>query len=519
VAAASVPPAAGIAVRTQPDPADPALIARLDAFLEHEMRDADIPGLAVAVVAHGEVVHARGFGTADGAGRPVTADTPFQLASLTKAFTAVAIMQLVEEGRVDLDAPARRYLPSFSPGTPQQAGMVDAITVRRLLQHVSGLPRRIDDPTSTAEGDGVDAIARRVAGLAGVPLIAAPGERYEYGNVNYEVLGQVVEAVTGRPFDEVVEQRIYEPLGMTHSHVLAEEAFADGASEGFYRWFGLRTAPYRTAYPRATGPAGVSFSSAADMGRWALFQLGHGPPGATVLSPASVAALHARGPQYDDRHSYGLGWVIRPLWETLDEPPPDGPITTPVPDLVEHGGAWTTAHDYIGLVPERDWGVVLLANVNDATMRTRYFWTDLGLLNLLAGGDPPVPAPFEPPEIRYGKQLVVLLLALQLLALGATAWVTRRGGTPARRSRVWIATGAAGALIVDAVVVWLVLVAAPAWFDAPVERIVRDAPDAGPLMVGMVLLAVIWGPIRTILLLRAARRTPAPAASPAPATA
>jgi len=476
------------------------------------MLDADIPGLAVAVVANGRAVHVRGFGVADGEGNPVTADTPFQLASLTKAFTAVAVMELVEEGRVELDAPVRRYLPEFQAGTPDQAAMVERITVRHLLQHVGGLPSGVDEALSTVEGNDAGAIGRRIRRLAGVALTGEPGEHYEYGNIGYEVLGQLVQAVDGRPFDEVIQDRIYAPLGMTHSHVLSDDAYADGASEGFYRWFGLRTAPLRGHYPRATGPAGVSFSSASDMARWALFHLGSPPPEGDVLSPASLALLHARGPQFDERHWYGMGWVIRPLWEALDEPPEPGPITDPVPDLVEHGGSWQTAHTYIGLVPERDWGVVLLTNVNDGTMATRYYWTELGLLNLLSGGSPPVPEPFEPPEVKYAKQLILLLLALQLIALAWTVSLVRPRARSGGRARCIVVAGVA--LLLDLAVLALLLVAAPDWFGQPFDRLVRQTPDVGPLAVAMLILAGVWGPIRTVLLLREAR---APRADRAPA--
>jgi hypothetical protein len=253
----------------------------------------------------------------------------------------------------------------------------------------------------------------------------------------------------------------------------------------------------------------VSFASAADMARWALFQLGHAPPDSAVLGPETVTGLHARGPQIDARHWYGLGWVIRPLWEALDDPPETGPITEPVPDLVEHGGSWLTAHTYIGLVPERDWGVVLLLNVNDSTMSTRYYWSELGLLDLLSGGEPEAPKPFEPPEIRYGKQLVVLLLGLQLAALVGAVWVLRRGRPGSARARVGIVAGTVAALGVDLAVLALLLVAVPGWFGQPVDRITRIAPDVGPLMLLGLVLAGVWAPIRTVLLLRVARQAPA----------
>ena len=484
-----------------PDPTDPAVIERIDAFLQNEMRDAGIPGLAVAIVADGKVVHVRGFGVADGSGRPVTPDTPFQLASLSKAFTAVAIMQLVARGDVQLDAPVTTYLPWFRAG--DGAASAD-ITIRQLLTHTSGIPPDSWAALSADDGDDGGALERRIRGLAATQLESLPGERYAYSNPNYEVLGLVVQAVSGEPYDAYIARHVYEPLGMAHSHVLAADAFADGASEGFYRWYGLATAPWRTAYPRATGPAGVTFSSAADLARWALFQLGHaGESG--VLPSADVEAMHARGVQVDERHWYGMGWVVRPLWETLADPPETGPITDPVPDLVEHGGAWETAHTYIGLVPERDWGVVILTNINDRTMSTRYYFTELGVLNILSGGDPLEPSSFEPPIIRFGRQLVLIMFLLQLATIPLTILVVRRARTSSVPHSGLIVAAAGLALVVDALVLYLLVVIAPGWFGVTTTQLFDAAPDVGPLMRGSLVLAVVWAPVRTILLGRVLR--------------
>jgi CubicO group peptidase (beta-lactamase class C family) len=499
---------AGAVAGVQPaDPADPAVLDRVDAFVEGEIADAGIPGLAIAIVAGGEVVHVRGFGVADGAGRPVTPDTPFQLASLSKAFTATAVMQLVSDGAIDLDAPVTTYLPWFRVGEGESSA---GITIRRLLNHTSGIPSNASAVVPIDDGDDPDALERRIRGLAQATLSTPPGDRYAYGNPGYEVLGLVIQAVSGEPYDEYIGHHIFEPLRMTHSHVLAADAFADGASEGFYRWYGLVTAPWRTPYPRATGPAGVTFSSARDMAEWALFQLGHEEP-ANVLDPAAVARMHARTVQYDVRHWYGMGWVIRPLWEALDDPPKTGPITDRVPDLVEHGGAWETAHTYIGLVPERDLGIVVLANINDRTMSTRYYYTELGILNILAGGDPLTPILFEPPLIRYGKQLVMLLFALQLVTIPLTVRTVRRTRAGHRPRPVLTLLGTALALAVDGGVLYLLLVVAPGWYGTTLRQISNAAPDVGPLMVAMTGLALVWAPLRTILLLRAVRSTRATA--------
>ena len=120
-----------------PPPAASPDFAAIDAYIAQEMRDVRIPGLALGIVHNDEVAHLQGFGLADGSGRVVTPQTPFILASASKSFTALAIMQLVEDGKVDLDAPAVTYLPSFSVGDESASA---TITVRHLLNHTSGLP-------------------------------------------------------------------------------------------------------------------------------------------------------------------------------------------------------------------------------------------------------------------------------------------------------------------------------------------------------------------------------------------
>ena len=179
-------------------PSGPADTATVDNWLEAQLRDAGIPGGALAIVRDGRVVDERGFGTADLTGRPVTATTPFVIGSLSKSITALAVMQLVDAGRVDLDAPVRRYLPEFSVADPAAA---DRITVRELLTHTSGLSTATGIVPLTTPATSLDA---RVRDLAAVQLASAPGTRYAYSNANYLVLGRLVEVVSGEPFGAYV---------------------------------------------------------------------------------------------------------------------------------------------------------------------------------------------------------------------------------------------------------------------------------------------------------------------------
>ena len=169
--------------------------ASIEDVIDGEMPASGVPGLAYAVVADGEIasVGARGFVRIGGDGR-VTPDTPFLTGSISKSFTALAVMQLVEAGEVDLDAEVAQYLDGFS-GRP--AG---AITIRQLLSHTSGFSTVQGNASHTDATSGTDELARQVDGLAEVNPAYEPGERWEYSNTNYEILGRVIEVVSGQEY-------------------------------------------------------------------------------------------------------------------------------------------------------------------------------------------------------------------------------------------------------------------------------------------------------------------------------
>jgi CubicO group peptidase (beta-lactamase class C family) len=256
---------------TAPNDVSKELLDRIDAFVERERQASRIPGIALAIVADGRIAHVRGFGTRDGAGQPVTGDTPFPVGSLTKSFTAVLARQLADAGQLDLDAPLQRVLPAF---TVADGAAAQRITVRQLMNQTSGLSRT-DGMRPLLSGDdaqGADALLR---GIASLQLQAAPGARYEYSNLNFALLGQAVEAVTRQPWEQALRQRLFEPLQMTHSHTGMREASADGMTDLHRYWFGV-PAVQRIDFPRALAPAGGAAASAQDMARYLLMMLSAG---------------------------------------------------------------------------------------------------------------------------------------------------------------------------------------------------------------------------------------------------
>ncbi len=487
----------------QPIP-DATTFERVDQFLAQEVVDAAIPGLSVAVVVGDQVAHTTSLGVADGAGRPVTADTPFVLASVSKAFTAMAIMQLVESGSLELNAPVQRYLPWFRVADEQASAQ---ITLDQLLHHTSGLPQ-VGPPDEQDEG----ALERFIRSLADVQLNSVPGSEYNYTNVAYDILALVVQTVSGVPYDKYVAERVFGPLGMTHSHALVADARADGASEGFYRWFGLAATPTRVPYPRAEAAAATIFSSANDMGRWLIAHMNGGSyGGVNILSPGAIAALHTPAVVGDPGHGYAMGWAVRPLWEGLD-PAPGVPTTAyDIPALIEHGGSWATGHTYVGFVPDLDWGFVMLMNINDRTVESRYQHVEQGLLSILSGGEPDAAQTYEPPLIRYGKQIALVLLLLEVIspiwALGMILRWRLPEHRPRRLRTVIIAL--AVPLVFDALILYLFFVAAPAALGGPLDLSSPFSPDLPFIIWPPLLLAGIWGPVRTLLFAYLLVRRPA----------
>src|SRR6266540_4335097 len=206
--------------------------AAIDAYVESQMREQRIPGLALGIVQGDQIVHLKGFGVADPSGRAVTPQTPFQIASISKSFTALAVVQLVEAGKVDLDAPVQRYLPWFRVADPDASAR---ITVRHLLTHTSGLRDQSEEFTSRDASDG--ALEKAVRALRTVPSAQPGGQAFQYANINYSVLGLIVQTVAGQSYEDYVQAHVLAPLEMTDSYTSPLEARRHGLATGHRYWF------------------------------------------------------------------------------------------------------------------------------------------------------------------------------------------------------------------------------------------------------------------------------------------
>jgi CubicO group peptidase (beta-lactamase class C family) len=273
-------PGTGICQQAPPD---------FDGYVKRVMQTFTVPGLAVAIVKDGRVVLAKGYGVRR-MGDPtlVDAQTRFGIASNTKLFTATAIALLVEEGKLEWDAPVRRYLPAFAMSDPY---VTHELTVRDLLVHRSGLGLGAGDllwwPPSTYNRKD---IAQRIRYI---PLSTSFRSAYAYDNVLYLVAGELIEAVSGQPWEDFVRSRILRKIGMNDSDVRHSGATEQGNVAGTHAEVNDTVRPVAPFTSDNTNPAGGIMTGAADIAKWLLVQLDSGKvsKGTPLFSPASAKQL------------------------------------------------------------------------------------------------------------------------------------------------------------------------------------------------------------------------------------
>src|SRR6476469_3156187 len=250
-----------------------------------------VPGATVAVLVGGEIATATGGVTSLGTGVAVDPDTVFQIGSITKIWTTSLVMQLVDDGLLDLDQPLLNYLPELVIGDAEAAA---ALTTRHLLTHTAGFEGDIFTDT----GRGEDAIEKYVATLTDLPQLFAPGETFSYNNTAFVVLGRLVEVLRGKSYDHVLLERIAQPLGLLRVSPSPYEAIRHRAATGHVAGADGELEPATSwALARSNAPAGSMLAmTPTDLLGFVRMHLDRGlaPDGTRVLSAQSVQAMQSR---------------------------------------------------------------------------------------------------------------------------------------------------------------------------------------------------------------------------------
>lgn len=316
--------------------ADAPLEQRLDSIVTDLFPTGDQPGLAVLVMVDGTPVLRKGYGLADLTAKTrVAPDTIFRIGSITKQFTAVAVLQLVAAGKVSLDDPITKYVPGFDT-------QGRTITVENLLTHTSGLfsvtalenfDDQITKDITPAEG---------VALIAGRPLEFEPGARFKYSNTNYLLLGMVIEKASGQPYAEYIRDHIARPLGLADTRYSTDDDITDRHARGYEnnksgQW--APAAPLSMTQPYA---AGAIESTVDDLAKW-MTALGEGK----VVDPALLERAWTPFAPRERPSPYGYGWNIR---HEADE------------RWIRHGGAINGFISDAVWIPEKRVFVAVLCN-------------------------------------------------------------------------------------------------------------------------------------------------------------
>ncbi|MFF6995888.1 serine hydrolase domain-containing protein [Streptomyces sp. NPDC008313] len=350
----------------------------------------DVPGAAVAVDLRGEVADFGAGVLSLSTGVEVNTDTLFQIGSITKLWTATLVMQLVDEGLVDLDAPVRSRLPEFRIADESAAA---AITVRQLLSHTAGFEGDIF--TDTGKDD--DCVEKYVATLGDTPQLFSPGRLFSYNNAGYCVLGRLVEAVRGKPYGACLRDHLFGPLGLTHAACGPDEAILYRAAVGHMQpspGDAFQPAPVWSLAP-SNAPAGSMLAMRPrDLLAFARMHLdgGTAADGTTVLSEATAKTMRERQVEVPRLGVLGDAWGLG--WEIFD-----GAGT----GMVGHDGTTIGQASFLRLVPEHGLAVTLLTNGGDPVGLYREVVGHV--LRELAGVDlPPLPAPpADPRPVDAGR--------------------------------------------------------------------------------------------------------------------
>jgi CubicO group peptidase (beta-lactamase class C family) len=463
--------------------------AAIDTFIETRMRELRIPGLALGIIQGDQIVHMKGFGVTGSDGRMVTPQTPFQIASLGKPMTAVAIMQLVEAGKLDLDAPVQRYLPWFRL---HDAAASTQITPRHLLYHTSGLPTSAGMEYALSGDDRVDALEQRIRALRSVQLSQLVGQAYAYSNAGYMILGLIIQAISGQPYETYMHEHLFAPLDMRQTFTDWNEARAHGAASG-HRYRGGVPMSDQLATDRALLPAGAHTSaSAEDVAHFLSAQLGGGRFGdRSIVSPASIAEMQRPAlPVADGSGFRPMGWD---LVTTI------GNVTT-----IAKAGDSVNFNAMMIMFPERQLGLVVLMNANkglDAALGDeRLRMLPYNVAEMLLGQQPTV-FPADPkPTLLYA--ILFLAVSVQTVGMARTALLLHRWkhrpeqrphGSRALALRLWLP------LALNLGWGLFALVGVPQLFNMPLTHIIYAAPDFGMILLESGATALLWAIVRTAL--------------------
>ena len=428
----------------------------IDKYVEEYIKRNGLPGVSIVIVKDGEMIYGKGYGH-DSEGKPITENSLMRIASVSKSFTAFAVLQLVDKGKVILDDPIVKYLPELT----MEDSRLQQVTIRHLLNHTSGIP----NPTIVAKADTLEEGVNRMQDWK---LQSEPGNQYAYSNANYWILAQLVEKVSGHTLDQYLNMNVFTPLGMdnTLSTVNADDPIP-GLPRGYVTAYGAAI-PVQELKTMVSGAGGV-VSTAANMGQWLAMHTrgGVSSTGEQLLSQSLLEESYSPQPGSENN---GLGWQLS--------------SSKVKPKRISHSGAITPSYQaQQDIIPGSGYAVAVLLNSFTTTFEHAYEISS-GIIQLTEGQAPIIKAPM--PKIIDLSIGAVTLLYLGLGILGISRsrkWSYKRKSYSGLRYSLRLIPQ----IILIVGIGWLFFIV-PNLQDN--EAVIRDVFSLWPAL--MILLAIIF---------------------------
>ena len=365
-------------------PLDPRAAKAIGADVATIMQRTGTPGVTIAIAEHGDIIYSHAYGYADREKRsPATVDTYYEIGSITKQFTAAAILQLLEAGKLHLDDKLSVYLPD--------APHAGEVTLRQLLAQVSGMPEYLYALDAAGALSKPASFDQLMSYIAGKPLDFPPGSRWAYCNTNYILLGRVIEVVTHESYQHYVQTHLLDLTGMTHTFTTADEARLPGMATGYASDQG-KVGQGRVIAATVGWSAGFLVSTVADLEKW-----NEALRGGQIVTPADYALMSTSGKTTTGEDTgYGFGLFV----DSIDDQPRVG----------HTGGSYgfTTANEYF---PRQDVQIIAFTNLAvDPESGERVANAVFEALYPAIAAEAAKPAPGEDPKVTTVAQAVFAVI-------------------------------------------------------------------------------------------------------------
>ncbi|MGX5477962.1 serine hydrolase domain-containing protein [Bacillus thuringiensis] len=342
--------------------------ATLDKYIEKFIKEQNIPGAAVAIVHNKDVFFTKTWGITGESEKKITSKTPFAIGSISKSLTALAIVKLIEDKKIKLEDSVQQHLPWFKLKDSQ---ISSSITIQHLLTHTSGINTYEGLLISDKQSKSSTALKENVMRLSNVKLTALPGEKYQYSNANYLVLGALIEEITNDTYSSYMEKHVFQLLNMNGASASKETAYEKGYLTGYQSWFGI---PRKSvvSYDNAGAPYGYITANLEDMIQFIMFL--NRQEDTQFLKKENIDLYLSPLYNINSEKSYGFGLRTTSINESET--------------MIWHSGSTPDARAEIFTLNNSGWGGVILTNKNHVLEEPALSVLKKGIISILNEEEP-----------------------------------------------------------------------------------------------------------------------------------